>query len=587
MLTRFLALDPLLVILSVLILSSAAVAAAPVHPFPAAKKERAQWWKDGASLALPNGGGTLSLAWDAENFYVHVENPAKAGALTLQVITGARRIAWKDGAAEKPSFPATVTMSSGALDARMTWKDLGLPAGQGGKAMPFSVGFQPAGGGMKWLPGTPLLPNPMTWGALYFNDGRPLSACAETLVRPFVFAFHATGSAPYLTIDPEPETGLCVPAEVIFRTVGDTTTEVGRTSTKGRAARYETPDTPAGVFGSIAIRVPGYIATVPEVEYRALPRGQALEEYRGTPGWTEPADWREYWNRARADLAQIRPDVTIEEVPERESKTGRLYKVSMTSLENVRFACWYFVPKDVDVLAGKAATRYPAVQIMPGYGGEEPPLDWTARGLITLSVNPRGHGPSNAYWPLPPNHLAYNIEDAERYYYRSAFMDCVRAVQWLMERPEVIPERVGVEGSSQGGAFALATAALEPRVASCSVNVPFLCDLPTSARLSSRGGMGGLRPRFEAQTPEGATIRKTLSYIDGSFMAQHIRCPILIAAGQMDRTCPPEGAAAAYHKLRYPLEQRLILVPGRDHEVMPEWREATFQWYERVLKGKN
>jgi cephalosporin-C deacetylase-like acetyl esterase len=186
---------------------------------------------------------------------------------------------------------------------------------------------------------------------------------------------------------------------------------------------------------------------------------------------------------------------------------------------------------------------------------------------------------------LPGDHLNWNILDPEKYYYRGAYMDCARAMQFLMSRPEVDTSRVGVEGSSQGGALALATAALDNRVAACSADVPFLCDFPSGVVLCTRGGLSGLRARFEASTPEGEAMRRTLSYIDGSFMAAHIQCPTLIAVGQMDRTCPPQGGAAAYNHLSHRIERKFMAVTNRDHEVMPEWRTATDAWFRKFLKG--
>jgi cephalosporin-C deacetylase len=581
MLLRLLSFDPLLVLLGLLMVSSAA--AAPVHAFPAAKREGAAWWKDAAPLKLPASGGRLAVGWDAGSLYVHIADAPEAGTLALQVVSGAKRISWTTGAAQAAGFKAVAARSVGALDVSMKWSDLGLPAGVGGRSLPFSVGFQPDGGSMRWLPGTPLPPNPVAWGALYLNDGAPLSSCARTLTRPLLFDFHATGSTPHLTISPEPTAGLCLPVEVTFSSVGDATT-VLRTERANHGGRFAIPAVEGGAYPEVSFHILDYGDNVPEVEYRALPHGQALEDFGGSPGWREPADWQAYWDRARAELAAIPPDARVEEIPERASKTGRLYKVTLTSLQNVKFAAWYFVPKDVDVPAGTAPRRYPAVQMMPGYGAEEPPIDWTARGLITFSVNPRGHGPSGAYWPLPPNHLMYHLDDPAEYYYRGAFMDCLRAVQWLMGRPEVDAGRVAVEGCSQGGVLSLATAALEPRVAACSAGVPFLCDFPSGVRLASRGGMAQLRSRFEAQTPDGENVRKTLGYVDATFMAAHVRCPTLIGVGQMDRTCPPEGGVAAYHHLPPASRHRLMIVPGRDHEVMPEWRAATNTWYRTVLK---
>jgi cephalosporin-C deacetylase len=366
--------------------------------------------------------------------------------------------------------------------------------------------------------------------------------------------------------------------------VGVKDTVVRRQRTAGGPARFEIETLPGDTHGGITLKPVGYTDAGSEAEYRALRPGIHLETYHGAPGWEQPHDWDAHWAKAKAELAHVPANPRITEVEDRATKTGRLYKVVLDSVGGVSFACWYYVPKDVDVLGGRSTKRYPAIQVMPGYGAEEPPIDRTADGFVTLSVNPRGHGPSNEYWKLPDDHLSWHITEPEQYYYRGAYMDCLRAVDWLMSRPEVNPASVAVEGSSQGGAFALATAALEHRVAVCSANVPFLCDWPDSVRLCTRGGYSSLRPRFEAKTEEGAAIRGTIGYIDAIFMAAHITCPTLISAGQMDRTCPPYGGAAAFNRLPQATPKQLMIVPLRDHEVMPEWRDATTKWYTNWLK---
>ena len=48
--------------------------------------------------------------------------------------------------------------------------------------------------------------------------------------------------------------------------------------------------------------------------------------------------------------------------------------------------------------------------------------------------------------------LTYQIEDREKYYYRGAYMDCLRGVDFLCSRPEVDEARLGMWSRSQGGA---------------------------------------------------------------------------------------------------------------------------------------
>lgn len=583
--------------LPLLLLACVAVSsalAAPQYPFPATRRaDDPSWWRSGASLALENPDlGRLSFGWDADYLYLHLADAAEAGTLSLQVPAGERRVTWT-GTAVRVGIPngrdiaAPVTVAtngSRAMDISLPWADLGLKPGEAGRAIPLCIGYGATTWPTKWLPNAPIPVRALEYGALYLNDTAPLEICAPTLTRPFEYRFDPSHGTAHLTISPEPISGLCLPVEIVERGIApDTVLRTQRTA--GGAARFELPSPDAKAV-SISVRVPMYSDALPAFEYRTLRADVPLGGYAGTPGWTEPSDWEGYWARARADLAKTPMNARISEVPERASATGRLYRVELDSLDNVTIVCWYFVPRDVDVLGGGGgATKYPAVQITPGYGAEEPPIDRTANGYITLSVNPRGHGPSGAFWPLPGDHLNWNITNPEKYYYRGAYMDCVRAMQFLMGRPEVNAARVGVEGSSQGGALALATAALDQRVAACSANVPFLCDIPSGSILTTRGGMGGLRARFEADTPEATAMRKSLGYIDASIMAGRVHCPTLIAVGEMDRTCPPQGGAAAYNRIPKNVEKRFLSVPLRDHEVMPEWRAASEEWFGKYLKG--
>lgn len=558
----------LLTVILIITMLASNVCASPSRPFPAVPLSTGNWWANAPTIPLPIG--RVALAWNDIGFGVHITGEAPTRTLALQFTTGERLIKLSgDGHSPDPFF---------------TWKELGLPVGARNALIPLNVGTVEGDGAIKWLPKEPLGLNTLTWGVIVLDGSARPTDCAPTLTRPFLFQFDPTAAHPSVIFEPEKTAGVCLPVDVTFTSVGAKDTVVREQRTAGGSARFEIETSPGDTHGGITLRPVGYSDAGSVAEYRALKPGIRLETYHGSPGWEPPADWNAFWAKAKAELAAVPANPRVSEVEGRETKTGRLYKVLLDSVDGVTFACWYFVPKDVDVPRAKTSRRYPAIQVMPGYGAEEPPIDRTADGFIVLSVNPRGHGPSNEFWKLPDDHLSWHISEPERYYYRGAYMDCLRAIQWLMTRPEVNAKSVGVEGSSQGGAFALATAAMEPRVAVCSANVPFLCDWPDSVRLCTRGGYSTLRPRFEAATEEGAAIRKTIGYIDAIFMAGHIHCPTLISAGEMDRTCPPYGGASAYNRLPKATPKQLLIVPHRDHEVMPEWRDATTKLYAKWLK---
>ncbi len=69
----------------------------------------------------------------------------------------------------------------------------------------------------------------------------------------------------------------------------------------------------------------------------------------------------------------------------------------------------------------------------------------------------------------------YHVTDKEKNYYRGAYMDCLRGVDFLSAREEVDSGRKGMWSRSQGGGFTLATAAQDPRLRAAVAEEPFLC----------------------------------------------------------------------------------------------------------------
>jgi cephalosporin-C deacetylase-like acetyl esterase len=325
----------------------------------------------------------------------------------------------------------------------------------------------------------------------------------------------------------------------------------------------------------------------PVAEWHAMyKQGKSLMDYQGSPKLKKPADFKAYWDRTRKELAAIPMNATITPVPGKTTATGKLYKVTLNSFANITIACWYYVPKDVDPLNPKPGDKkYPAVQIMPGWGAEEPPLDRTDEGLITLSLNPRGHGPSGDYFKRPEQHHIWNIEDPETYYYRAAYMDCVRGIDFLSSRPEVNAAKIGAEGGSQGGALTMAVCALDQRIACGCSNVTYLSNFWDFGYLSSTGS-GDVFVKMMNDPKVGKKVTKTLSYIDVSNLAEWVKCPIQICMGLQDRVCPPINGITAYNRLPKGTEKQLVLDPLADHEVTPLMREDNKQWRNKYLFNK-
>ena len=184
-----------------------------------------------------------------------------------------------------------------------------------------------------------------------------------------------------------------------------------------------------------------------------------------------PDDFEEYWDRARAELAAVDPQFRLIRQDSLCTDRREFFIVEMRSLDNVLIRGWYMRPVKEGV--------YPAVLHVQGYGTFYVP-GWMYPGddMVALGLNIRGHGFSrDDVDPGFPGYLLHHIDDRDRYIYRGAYMDCLRAVDFLYSREEVDTTRIAVEGGSQGGALSFATAALDNRrIALCVPQVPFLSD---------------------------------------------------------------------------------------------------------------
>ena len=248
---------------------------------------------------------------------------------------------------------------------------------------------------------------------------------------------------------------------------------------------------------------------------------------------------------------------------------------------------WYCVPRDAFDESGKVVRRYPTLFSGPGYGGSQPPDDRTASGVVTLSLNPRSHGPSRDYWRSPGAHLAYRIDEPEHYYYKLAILDCLRGVQFLFSRDEVDPRRVGAHGGSQGGLFAVAVAALEPRIACAAANVPSWSAFADREVLAVAGTQLSVNRILREAVTTGAAVRRSLALTDAANLATRVHCPVQVTAGGIDGLCPWPTCVVVYNRLPEGTPRDFRIFPEAGHEVSRGMREANMEWFQKHLFGRN
>lgn len=274
-----------------------------------------------------------------------------------------------------------------------------------------------------------------------------------------------------------------------------------------------------------------------------------LHSYK--PEQTKMADFTDFWDRIIAEnnkyalnLKVMKRDYYVPGV--------HVYDVYFDGFRNSRIHAVYVCPEN-----GKH--NAPASVIFHGYNWNtlQPhyAFKYVVQGIPVLMVEVRGQNVKS------PDHNQYDhggatgwmmmgIENPNHYYYTYVYMDCFRSVNVIRELSG--KKSVFVEGGSQGGALAIAVAALQNDILLALSDVPFLTHFVRSVRLSTEGPYNEVYHYFKVHDPlhkKSQLVYETLSYFDCMNLADRVLCPVLIGVGLEDHVCPPSSGYALYHHL--------------------------------------
>lgn len=281
-------------------------------------------------------------------------------------------------------------------------------------------------------------------------------------------------------------------------------------------------------------------------------------------------DLADFWKTTRAALDRVKPRYKMTLLKEKCSAAKDMYHVEMYSFGHVKIEGYYTVPKRpgkhpaiIRYMGYAANPRFPDPDVLPDFC--EFILSVRGQG-IQKSVNPYGE------W------IVYGLADKDTYYYRGAYMDLIRGIDFLASRPEVDQGEILAEGGSQGGAFTLVACALDKRIKAAAPRIPFLsdfrdyfsiCPWPRSVFENYLQGYPG---------EDWEKIYDILSYFDIKNLAGQITCPIIMGIGLQDETCPPHTNFAGYNQIK--AEKKYYVYPNQKHSVDDSWwvlREAFFK----------
>ncbi|MDR0683371.1 MAG: acetylxylan esterase [Dysgonamonadaceae bacterium] len=284
------------------------------------------------------------------------------------------------------------------------------------------------------------------------------------------------------------------------------------------------------------------------------------------------ADLKEFWDNNLKELKKISPQYKATLVPEFSAQDYNVYLIEMKSFGKELIRGYYGQPKKEG--------KHPVIVEYMGYGSSPYPPTQTYDGFAYFILSIRGQAlnqPANRFGTW----ITYGLENKKDYYYRGAFCDVVRAIDFVCSCPEIDSEKIAVRGGSQGGALSFVAASLDKRVKVAAPNIPFLSDYRDYFRITHWP-----RSDFEyylQQHPDAKweEIYHLLTYFDIKNLAQWIECPVIMGIGVQDEVCPPHINFAAYNQVKS--EKKWMAFPKHGHSVGKEFYDETMVFFKKKL----
>lgn len=292
-----------------------------------------------------------------------------------------------------------------------------------------------------------------------------------------------------------------------------------------------------------------------------------LREY--LPERDDPAGFDAFWERTLAETRQHDLAPVFAPVPS-ELTTVRVFDVTFAGFGGHPVKGWFLLPRD-------AAGPVPCVVEYQGYGGGRGlPIDWLfwpSFGYAVFVMDSRGQGgggwrrgdtadPYPGTGPQTPGVMTSGVADPADYYYRRLYTDAVRAVEAARSHPLV--GAVAAGGASQGGAIALAAAALVPDLTYAFLDVPFMCHIRRATEITAEYPYAELAAYCRAFKDQVERVFETISFFDGVNFAARARTPALFSVGLQDGITPPSTVFAAYN--HYAGDKDIKVYPYNGHE---------------------
>jgi cephalosporin-C deacetylase len=297
------------------------------------------------------------------------------------------------------------------------------------------------------------------------------------------------------------------------------------------------------------------------------------------PSPTRPPDFEAFWEKTRAELGRVAPNVSREPLAP-EDGALRFERLAFDSLDGARVSGY--------AIRHEGGAPRPLVVHGHGYEGDlEPMWRWARAGLNVVGVEARGYGLSGDALPetSPWGYVLTGIESPERYVLRGAVCDYARAVEVGREILGASISRTVLHGRSFAGGLAVMAESVLRVADLLVVAVPSFGWVEGRRFLVKEGSGKEINNFLEAHPEREEDLMAVLSYFDPMNFASDVRCPTLVGVGLVDDVVPAPTVYAIADHLGGPRE--VVELPV-SHTDLPEeklWDRFEAYWFRLALGG--
>lgn len=304
------------------------------------------------------------------------------------------------------------------------------------------------------------------------------------------------------------------------------------------------------------------------------------------PYTKNPDDFDEFWIKNIDEVKSLPFNVESKLVEEYCTETTLCYLVKI-NVDKAKHSVYGYLTRP------RAEGKYPVVLCPPGAGIKtiKQPMRhiyYAQNNMVRLEMEIHGLNPeitdevfteiSRAFNAKNNAYLENGLDNRDNYYMKHVYQACYRAMDYLTTLDCWDGKNAAVQGGSQGGALAIVTAALHPKVTLCVANHPALSDMA-----GYLGDNCGGYPHFNRSngmlTPEKVAV---LSYYDVVNFARRVKAKTFITWGFNDNVCPPTTSYIVYNLITAPKEA--LITPINEHWTSENTEYRLMEWIKGNLK---